>query len=764
MSRARGLAALCLCLSAALLLAPAAGAEWRTVPSPAGQIRDLVAADADTWLVEPQPTCCTPSFHVTGDGGAGWSTVQVPGYDFARSVGAATDGSFRVLAWTSSVKDPREARLFRIAGESVEPLGPAIETETTFFNQTAAVSADGVTWVPYLDGAANHRLAVIGADGSSSVLTPPAGPTPTTEWKAQRTGLGLRLLRFAPEGPVPSAFARETFRLDGGSLVPAEAQPVDYIDGELWMGGSGAISWDGGAHWSYSRGGSLVPRAPGLGMPRYMTLPGGGIAASFSPALFRRTGLDWPAGVPINFVVDAGPLIAWDGAAIHVHAGLLPPPPTAIGALEPDTRALVERANLFRADAGLPPLIGDALVSQASRNHSRYTMLNANSPGPEIGHDELTGRPGFTGVTPWARCEAVGTECGGEIMHSDQVDPVADWLATPFHRPLLASPAGGIVGAGQVEGGWAVMNSKSQEQSVLVRPFGYPNGRWRGREGFAGERPDPVKACQAGGQPVEYPVGIAVTLFIPADFVQDDAKVTRIEVRARGTSAALAGCLLEDSDFYGLGTTGIFLLDDPLLPGTTYDVRGVWETPSALGGFEDKIPGTQTTLAHEWSFAFQPDGYGQRRRVRRCQAVKLRRIGARTALRRGKRRGAKKGLRVRLRLSHPARARLRRAVLILPGKGKRRRARLPLGRLRKRDVRVGRRSVLTLRLRRRLARRLPAGEKVRLRLTFRAQRRRGCARRATFSRRLGARVGWVRLKAPASWRSPKKAKRRSRGG
>jgi hypothetical protein len=145
-----------------------------------GQIHGFVAADADTWLVEPSATCCTPSFQVTESGGAGWTSVQIPGYDFARSVGAAADGSFRVLAWTSGFEEPKEARLFRIAGGSVEPLGAAIDTETTFFNPIAAVSEDGVTWVPYVDGEANHRLAVIGADGSSSVLTPPAGPTPTS--------------------------------------------------------------------------------------------------------------------------------------------------------------------------------------------------------------------------------------------------------------------------------------------------------------------------------------------------------------------------------------------------------------------------------------------------------------------------------------------------------------------------------------------------------------------------------------------------------
>jgi uncharacterized protein YkwD len=47
--------------------------------------------------------------------------------------------------------------------------------------------------------------------------------------------------------------------------------------------------------------------------------------------------------------------------------------PDPVGAsLDPTASAMIARANHFRAEASLPPLLGDAHLTQASENHSRY--------------------------------------------------------------------------------------------------------------------------------------------------------------------------------------------------------------------------------------------------------------------------------------------------------------------------------------------------------------------------------------------------------
>jgi hypothetical protein len=305
------------------------------------------------------------------------------------------------------------------------------------------------------------------------------------------------------------------------------------------------------------------------------------------------------------------------------------------------------------------------------------------------------------------------------------------------------------------------MNAWAEEQNVLVRPFGYPNGRWRGAEGFAGEIPDPVAACQAGGQSIDYPVGIAVTLFIPADYAFDDAKVSRIEVRKAGSVDRLAGCMFENMDSYG-GTTGIFVLDDPLVEGQTYHARGEWYTGSDWSPVGVAIPGTK--LSHEWSFTFQPDGYGRQKAIRRCRGVTLKRLKSSARQDPPSRRGLRKGLQATLFLSHPAAVRLRRASFVFTnGKGTRRNAVLPLGKLRGQTLNLGRRSRLALRLPRGAASRLPLGEKVTLRIVFLAERTSGCTRQVRFSSRLDARVGWARLKGRVSWTSPSGKKRATTG-
>lgn len=628
-----------LCAAAALLIAAnAASAEWAPAPLPAGELRQLVVADADTWLAQAEPAvCCGPlELWVTDDGGQGWTPVAIEGQDESFPAGAAADGSFRVVGWSETGGGDDEIQVFEVdSAGSVEPLGaPIADVSPATSHHAFSVTAAGDTWVPFAnDSAAKFTLAVIGPDGSTSSRELPQ-PTTTQRWDSQPTILGQRLLRYGQEGPALGVYLG-AYRLDGeGDAVAAEPYPVGYIDGDFWLSFPfGRASWDAGSHWTESDSGRPLPRSPELGGPRFLS-GAAGIAERYSEALFRSSGLARPDDVSQDHLVDAGEaLIGWGSNRIVVHEGALPSLPLAVGQLEPDTEAILGRANQFRADAGLPPLIGDAQTSQAARNHSLYTALNATNAASSISaHDETEGLPGFTGGHLTTRCEFTGTTCIEEVMYgSGEADPAAGWLATVYHRPLLGAPESGIVGAARVDGGASVVDYHGHA-NLLTGPFGYPNGVWRGDAGFTGEIPDPVEACSSLGQPIAYPIGIAVTLYspVPYGFTINPGPVTDIEVRRRSDGQSLPGCLL-GVDYGDTGTAGMFVLDDPLVPGETYDASGDWNTGTDVRGAGMVVSGV--TMSHEWSFVFHPDHPVEAeellspRRHRRCGGLRATRVG-----------------------------------------------------------------------------------------------------------------------------------------
>lgn len=776
-ARRGGVAAL---LAFALLLPlvqpTVASAGWHSVSSPP-RMEELIVADRDTWIARTRaPLCCDLELRITDDGGRTWGPPVDLGAYTASAVAGAEGDSFRVVGSREPAEDLEELQVFRVEVDgTASPLGPTFEAtppETApggaIHRPEYALSDGGAIWVPHRN-AADTRFELTSIDpggGASTVSLPNGGDV--TAWGARKTALGMRLLRFGPQAPFTHVQFRGTYRLNGGGdPVPAEAYPVAYVDGDLLFADPARASWDGGDHWSYFDA-RVIERSPGLGMPRYLGLAGEPLLKRTSSFLFSRTGLELPDGVFYTGIVDAGrALVVWNADSVHVHEGSIPSPPLEIGALQPDTRMMLARANQMRADAGLPPLAGDALISQASRNHSRYSLLHPDEMQGLSAHNETTGMAGFTGHASWTRCTAVGTECGGEVMFSPgELDPVGGWLATVYHRPLPGSPEAGVVGAARVEGGWSVMNGHTPRHK-LVRPFGYPNGIWRGDEGFAGEVPDPVQACQQQGQSIEYPIGIAVSLYLPGGS-DSGAEVTRIRVRPRGAGADMPGCLLTHYDFHDGGSVASLVLDDPLVPGQAYDVEGDWATGSdwVPGPTRETGGGTEvsgTTLRHRWSFLFQPDGYAEGRSpvVRHCPIVKLKRLKstARPRKRGGRRRG--KGIEAKLRLNRPAVARLRRASLAYRTGGKRRVVRLRLGKRARRNRRVGRKSQIGFRLPRRPASSLAPGRKVRLKLVIQARARGGCGGARVIRANRRARVGWVRTRARASWRTkPKRPRKR----
>jgi hypothetical protein len=627
-------------------------------------------------LATPLSSPCCPTFSLSSDRGASWSTIQLPGFNLARVLGTAPDGSFRVLASHLGGGSTQEFQVFKIDdGGGVEPLGPTIPNGNgRFSEQSALLDDDGSVWVPfYSDADGVWELEIVSATGASTARVLPS--LGVEWWLASRTVFGPRVIPVGGPGLVSWVPRSGTYRLTAsGSFEPAEAYPVEFAEGEFWYSRSAQrASWDGGMYWGeVSELAGLVPRTPG---PMRFLFTREGIAERFSPFLYRDAGATLPSGVPSYATVDAGnALVAYGEHAIYLEPLPLPPPPTAIGQIPADSAGLIARADLFRADAGLPPLTADAAISQAASNHSRYTALNQTELAASA-HEEIVGRPGFTGREPGQRCEVVGERCFSEVMYSPVPDPVGGWLATVYHRFVPGGPEVGLVGGGKVDGGWFVMDSGA-DRNLLIQPFGYPVGRWRGPEGFDGEIPDPVASCYSAGQSISYPVGVAVTLFLP----EGAGTVQRIEVRAHGSSKPLAGCLLPNTES--------FIPDDPLVKGTTYDVHAEWQT-----GPNPQADGTTlagVTLSHDWSFYFQPDFYGRKAEPKQCRALALRTIKSVARGHRGGVRHPVLGIEEKVTLKQKATVRLRRARLNYWKAGKRYSVKLGLGRLRGRAIHVGR--------------------------------------------------------------------------
>jgi uncharacterized protein YkwD len=549
-----------------LCFAPAAPAEFVAAPLPPGwtSIRTLAVLDGATWAAHEVPATGPQRVSVTSDRGATWTDVAglLSAGDTIAGLAAAPGRTYRAVISLTGTAARVQVKSITQAG-TVTDLGAPF-ARSIMSTGSVAVDDDGTTWVPHWFAFSDPDTWGAVRVTASGQVTDFAGPTgDPSAVNAVRTVDGLRI----------HARGVGSFRVEGTSLVLDGPEPVLLRDGQLVFRTS-TTSYDGGAHFVPNPFRQVVRGAPGQPAVTHLRI-GQRIATRFDARQFRAAP---PLLSAFGAIVSTGAaFVALSPSAILVNDGDLPPWPTSIGALAPDSVAMLERANLLRADAGLPPLIGDATLAQAARNHANYDKQW------DEGHAETPGRAGFTGQGPGQRCAFVGTSCNQEVMHYglSAANAVDGWVATPFHRPALLSPRAGIVGPAQSAGTGptSVMDSGENLQE-LVAAVGYPSGTYRGPLAFYGESPDPAVACAAGGQPVTYPLGAAVTLFAPG-------AATMIGVREVG-GGALAGCVLGD----------VFLPDNPLVAGRSYEASGSWD----LGGGARR--------AESWSFTAKPDAPG----------------------------------------------------------------------------------------------------------------------------------------------------------
>lgn len=543
--------------------AAAASAEFVPAPLPPGaaSIGTLAVLDGSTWAAQVLPATGPQSVSVTSTRGVTWTDAAglLSAGDTIAGLAAAPGQTYRaVIALTGT---PARVQVKSITREGIVTNLGAPFDRSIGSQGSIAVDDDGTTWVPHwfvFSEPDTWGVVQVTASGQVTDVAGPAGPNPSAV-NALRTHDGTRV--WAP--------GAGSFRVEGTSLVLDGSEPVLLRDGQLVFRPN-TTSYDGGAHFLARPGRQVVRGAPGQPPTTHLRI-GSRIATRFDARQFR-------AAPPLlgATVSTATGFVASSATSILVNDGDLPPWPATIGAVPPDTTAMLARANGLRADAGLPPLIGDALLAQAARNHANYDKQWNE------GHSETAGRAGFTGGGPGQRCAFVGTSCYSEILYHGLSGPnaVDGWIATPFHRPALLDPRAGIVGPAQSGGAGTPTSVMDGGESLqeLVAEVGYPQGTYRGPLAFYGESPDPAAACAAGGQPVTYPLGAAVTLFAPGAALMTG-------VREVG-GAALAGCVLGD----------VFLPENPFVAGRTYEASGTWD----LGG------GARRT--HTWTFTARPDG------------------------------------------------------------------------------------------------------------------------------------------------------------
>jgi uncharacterized protein YkwD len=247
--------------------------------------------------------------------------------------------------------------------------------------------------------------------------------------------------------------------------------------------------------------------------------------------------------------------------------------------------------NARRSQAGLPALTRVALVDTAAERHSNYQQRN------EVTHDQITGRPGFTGVTLADRLRQVNylssTFFIGEIISASTSSSgtyLAEELITAiYHRFVMFEPRFKDIGAGSVTNG--------SGYSIMTVNFGANNGYGPGigptvlatwpvdnqtgvTRNFLSdfEAPDPVPNRNEVG----YPISV---------HANGDASITvsSFTVRVRNGNDLQTRLLSAATDQHTPPSAAAIVPLDVLAPNTVYDVSFV----GAING----LPTSRT-----WSF------------------------------------------------------------------------------------------------------------------------------------------------------------------
>jgi uncharacterized protein YkwD len=272
--------------------------------------------------------------------------------------------------------------------------------------------------------------------------------------------------------------------------------------------------------------------------------------------------------------------------------------PASVGNIAIDGR---NRINFRRAQVGIATLPQNALIDHAAQAHSDYQKLNN-----EITHDEVSGKPGFTGTGLKERLNFAGYTIPasgyayGEVISATNSNSgffMAEELITAiYHRFVIFEPQFKEIGSGSAttSAGYTYFTTDFGARNgygqgigigqLVVWPF---NGQTAVTTNFFSdsEIPDPVPEKDSNGKSINevgYPISVH------GDF-STVVVVQSFTVQPRGGSALTTKLLQHSTDAETEQSAAAIIPMAPLKSGTTYDV--------AFSGTVDGLPVTKS-----WSF------------------------------------------------------------------------------------------------------------------------------------------------------------------
>lgn len=288
-----------------------------------------------------------------------------------------------------------------------------------------------------------------------------------------------------------------------------------------------------------------------------------------------------------------------NGGIVGTPVANTPPP----GTIAPDASAPALTNNIAvdgrnwinyrRSQLGVPAVTENALINNAAQGHSEYLRTNNL-----MSHDQVAGRPGFTGATLGERLKAAGYNLGtsgyayGEVISGTTNSSgffMAEELVTAiYHRFVMFEPKFREIGTGAATASnrynyftadFATRNGFGPgiaANAIVTWPF---NGQTQVTPVFMSdtEQPDPVP----NQNDVGYPISVHANIDAPVT-------VQTFTVRPRG-GANLQVLAVNPSGSASERTAASIIPLAPLRAATTYDVS-----------FTGTVNGAPVTRA--WSF------------------------------------------------------------------------------------------------------------------------------------------------------------------
>lgn len=274
-----------------------------------------------------------------------------------------------------------------------------------------------------------------------------------------------------------------------------------------------------------------------------------------------------------------------------------------------NAESMFKSVNALRASMGLGPLVQNANVDIAVKNHANYVQTNQSGADP---HGEVTGKPGFTGASVLDRVTAAGyaaTTASEVIGFSptwpsttyNSVDTLASVL---YHRNVMTlqgMTAIGVSGEDQANAGFidiaAIKQQVNAGDYVGVYPVDQQANVWL-THGV--ESPNPfyqefdmtlANVCTKTSYPVSLASEASTTLAVTSFTITEDGQTTPLDLRlfTKATSA-------QDAAY--LGANVAFVVGKaPFKKSTKYNVHFIGTATGAATGST-----TGLKIDKSWSF------------------------------------------------------------------------------------------------------------------------------------------------------------------